>query len=266
MRFKSNLCVLDRRLCVSVMQEASASAGADIKEMDSRILFQNTRKSLAIYFQAVYSIDQMTEIVFWSVVVDDDSGGEELDRRQEILEAAAKSFSLFGYKATTMDQVAKIANVGKGTIYTFFANKEELFNAIVLQMIEEMRAVSDAVAVEGASFEQNAHARLMQMLKFRKTHLLYAKLIDEEKELRTPAVIEVLSTIEQEIVSYVRAKIERAIEKGELKPCDTELVAYLIFKAYLAFVVDWGKTHDEELSEERIAGLLSATIFKGLLA
>lgn len=51
-----------------------------------------------------------------------------MDRRQEILEAATKSFSLFGYKATTMDQVAKLANVGKGTIYTFFANKEELFH------------------------------------------------------------------------------------------------------------------------------------------
>ncbi|CAM5658051.1 HTH-type transcriptional repressor AcnR OS=Lysinibacillus sphaericus OX=1421 GN=acnR PE=4 SV=1 [Lysinibacillus sphaericus] len=35
-----------------------------------------------------------------------------MDRRQEIIEAAAKSFTLFGYKATTMEQVAKIANVG----------------------------------------------------------------------------------------------------------------------------------------------------------
>lgn len=192
--------------------------------------------------------------------------GEEVDRRQEIMEAAAKSFSLFGYKATTMDQVAKIANVGKGTIYTFFSNKEELFNAIVLKMIEEMKAASDAVAVEGAPFEQNAHARLIQMLKFRKTHQLYAKLIDEEKELHTPAVIEVLADIEGEIVSYIKAKIERSIKKGELKPCDSELVAYLLFKSYMALVVDWGKTHDEELSEERIAGLLGGTIFKCLLA
>lgn len=190
-----------------------------------------------------------------------------MDRRQEILEAAAKSFSLFGYKATTMDQVAKIAKVGKGTIYTFFANKEELFNAIVLQMVEEMRAASDAATVEGASFERNAHARLMQMLKFRETHQLYAKLIDEGKELRTPAVIEVLAQIENEIVSYIKAKIERAVDKGELKPCDSELIAFLLFKSYLALVVDWGKTHeDEELSEERIAGLLSSTIFTSLLA
>lgn len=190
-----------------------------------------------------------------------------MDRRQEILEAADKSFSLFGYKATTMDQVAKIANVGKGTIYTFFANKEELFNAIVLQMVEEMRLVSEKATVEGASFEQNAHAILMQMLKFRETHQLYAKLIDEGKELRTPAVIEVLTEIENEILSYIKAKIERSIDKGELKPCDSELIAFLLFKSYLALVLDWEKTHEgEELSEERIAGLLGSTIFTSLLA
>ncbi|MBW4840864.1 MAG: TetR/AcrR family transcriptional regulator, partial [Paenibacillaceae bacterium] len=51
-----------------------------------------------------------------------------VDRRKLVVEAAEKSFALFGYKATTMDHVAKIANVAKGTIYTFFTNKEELFD------------------------------------------------------------------------------------------------------------------------------------------
>lgn len=188
-----------------------------------------------------------------------------MDRRQEIIEAAAKSFSLFGYKATTMDQVAKIANVGKGTIYTFFANKEELFNAIVVKMIEAMKVEAETVVVEGASFEHNAHAQLMQILQFRETHQLYAKLIDEEKELRTPAVGEVLEEIEKIIVTYVQEKIENAIKRGELKPCDTELIAYLLFKAYFALVADWGKTHTEDLEEERIVKVLSETIFKSLL-
>ncbi|MDS9472373.1 TetR/AcrR family transcriptional regulator [Sporosarcina pasteurii] len=189
-----------------------------------------------------------------------------MDRRQEILEAAAKSFSLFGYKATTMDQVAKIANVGKGTIYTFFANKEELFNAIVVKMIDEMRVEADKAALEGDSFEEKAHARLMHMLKFRETHLLYAKLIDEEKELRTPAVAEVLQEIEEAIVSYIEEKIKKAIANGEVKQCDTKLVAYLLFKSYLALVIDWNKTHDEELEEERIVTLISETIFKSLFS
>lgn len=187
-----------------------------------------------------------------------------MDRRQEILEAAAKSFSLFGYKATTMDQVAKIANVGKGTIYTFFSNKEELFNAIVMKMIHEMRVEADAVTIEGATFEKNVHAALMRMLNFRETHQLYAKLVDEEKELHTLAVREVLKMIEKEIVSYIRTKMEKAISKGELQTCDTELIAYLLFKSYIALVVDWEEHHDEELEEERIVALLSETIFKRL--
>lgn len=188
-----------------------------------------------------------------------------MDRRQEILEAAAKSFSLFGYKATTMDQVAKIANVGKGTIYTFFANKEELFHAIIFKMINEMRTEAENILIEGEPFEKKAHALLMQMLKFRQTHQLYAKLIDEEKEIRTPAVSDVLQTIEKEIVCYIEEKIEKAITRGELKQCDTELVAYLLLKSYLALVTDWGKTHEKELAEERIVNLLSETIFKSLI-
>ena len=34
--------------------------------------------------------------------------GEYMDRRQEIIEGATKSFTLFGYKATTMDQVSGV--------------------------------------------------------------------------------------------------------------------------------------------------------------
>ncbi|MFD1909166.1 TetR/AcrR family transcriptional regulator [Paenibacillus rhizoplanae] len=44
-----------------------------------------------------------------------------IDRKALILQAATLSFVQFGYKATTMDQVSRIANVGKGTIYTFFS-------------------------------------------------------------------------------------------------------------------------------------------------
>ena len=188
-----------------------------------------------------------------------------MDRREEIMLAAEKSFTMFGYKATTMDQVAKIANVGKGTIYTFFANKEELFHSIVWKMIDEMRDVSERTAKEGASFQQNAHARIMQLLKFRETHQLFVKLIEEEKELRTPAVGDVLASIEKEILKFIADKIERGVAKGELKPCDSEVIAYLLFKSYLALVVDWSKTHDEQLTEEQITNILNDTIFSSLL-
>lgn len=188
-----------------------------------------------------------------------------MDRRKEILEAATKSFSLFGYKATTMDQVAKLATVGKGTIYTFFSNKEELFHEIVFTMIKEMKAEKDAVISKDCSFQENAHRVLMKMLEFREQHALLSKLIAEEKEMKTPIVQEVLVKVEQEIVQYIAESIQNGIDKNEIRQVEVELVAYLIFKAYLAFAVDWQVTHQYALPEEKIVDVFGDTIFKSLI-
>ena len=147
-----------------------------------------------------------------------------MDRRQEILEAATKSFSLFGFKATTMEQIAKIANVGKGTIYTFFENKEVLFQEIVLRVITEMKQEATKVINEEASFQENAYAALMKMLEFRDTYQLFAKIIAEEQEWRTPAVIQVRAQIEQAIVSFIKQKVDKYINAGEIRQVNSELV------------------------------------------
>lgn len=187
-----------------------------------------------------------------------------MDRKQEIIRAATSCFTMFGYKATTMEQVAKIANVGKGTIYTFFNNKEELFNDIVLTLIREMKVEADAVLDPTLSLMDNAQRAMMKMLQFREQHLLFAKLVEEEKALRTPAVKQMIVAIEEEIVSYVASRIEAGVAKGEVRECDAQMVAYLLLKSYLAFVVDWQESHDEPLPEERIWQLFKETIFRGL--
>lgn len=187
-----------------------------------------------------------------------------MDRRHEILIAATKSFTLFGYKATTIEQVAKIANVGKGTIYTFFKNKEELFQEVVFHLIGEMKRETDQLIDVNASFMQNAHTALMKMLQFRERHLLFAKLIDEERALGTPEVQQMLLKIESEIISYVSMRIRNGIAKDEVIECNPEHVAFLLFKSYLAFIVDWQLTHNEPLNEQEILTLFSETIFRGL--
>lgn len=187
-----------------------------------------------------------------------------VDRRSEILQAATKSFTLFGYKATTIEQVAKIANVGKGTIYTFFANKEELFQEVVVHLIQEMKYETDQLINPEESFIQNAHIAMMKMLQFREQHMLFAKLLEEEMAIRTPEVKQMLLKIESEIISYVSQRIRNGIEKGEIIDCNPEHVAFLLFKAYMAFIVDWQLTHNEPLNETEILQLFGETIFRGL--
>ena len=54
-------------------------------------------------------------------------------RPAEIADAALRLFADRGYAATRLDDVAAAAGIGKGTIYLYFTNKEELFQSVVRQ-------------------------------------------------------------------------------------------------------------------------------------
>lgn len=186
-----------------------------------------------------------------------------VDRRQDILDAATKSFSLFGYKATTMDQVAKLANVGKGTIYTFFANKEELFNEIILKLIRDMEQKANAVIEPYNPFEENVHAALYEMLDFRREHQLMMKLVQEQRDIGTPIVKDVLYKVEESILSFIEQKVEAAIARGEIKECDPKIFAYILFHTYISLIFDWEEKRTA-LSKEEIAEIFQTYIFNGL--
>ncbi|MCA0989164.1 TetR/AcrR family transcriptional regulator [Guptibacillus algicola] len=185
------------------------------------------------------------------------------DRKVSIINAAEKSFSMFGYKATTMDQVAKIANVGKGTIYTFFKNKEELFNEIVSQMVGEMKELAETSIREEDSFFENLHRALFDVLEHRKEHKLAIKLSQEVREIGTPAALEALNLVEQAITSFIKQEIERGVRNNEIKECDPSLTAFLLFKMYIALVFDWEKTN-RSLTKEEIAHHLELFTMEGI--
>ncbi|MGC4377860.1 TetR/AcrR family transcriptional regulator [Fictibacillus sp. Mic-4] len=186
-----------------------------------------------------------------------------IDRRQNIIEAASKSFTLFGYKATTMEQVAKIANVGKGTIYTFFETKEELFKEIVKDLIKQIREVAVAAIHEDRPFHENLHSALYGILDFRKNHQLAIKITQEVKEMNTPAVREASQMLESAVLKFVKKELEKAIEKGEIKPCNTEITAFLMIRMYVSLVFDWEREH-QPLSKEEIAHVLENVLINGL--
>ncbi|MDH7498134.1 MAG: helix-turn-helix domain-containing protein, partial [Syntrophomonadaceae bacterium] len=52
---------------------------------------------------------------------------ERKEKRQLILEAAARVFSQRGYHQAKVEEIAAAAGVGKGTVYEYFDSKLELF-------------------------------------------------------------------------------------------------------------------------------------------
>jgi AcrR family transcriptional regulator len=78
----------------------------------------------------------------------------EDSRRALLLEAALGVFARFGYRKTSMDEVARAAKVSRQGLYLHFANKEDLFRATLRHTIESSLAgAKRALAVEGAALD-----------------------------------------------------------------------------------------------------------------
>lgn len=62
---------------------------------------------------------------------------EDSAKRQQIIEGAHAVFLAQGFDAASMNDIARVAGVSKGTLYVYFQNKEQLFQAICSQECEE---------------------------------------------------------------------------------------------------------------------------------
>jgi AcrR family transcriptional regulator len=60
----------------------------------------------------------------------------DTDRRETVLESALATFARFGYRKTSMDEVARAARISRPGLYFLFTSKEALFRAAVAQALE----------------------------------------------------------------------------------------------------------------------------------
>jgi len=59
------------------------------------------------------------------------AAGEDPAKRQQIMDGAKRVFMKMGFDAASMNDVTREAGVSKGTLYVYFANKEDLFSAMI---------------------------------------------------------------------------------------------------------------------------------------
>src|SRR5947207_8857151 len=83
------------------------------------------------------------------------------DMRDTILDAADRLIERFGYKKTTMDDLAQEVGIGKGTIYLYCPSKEE----VALSCFERTtRRIHERLLADATNSSQSPNLRLRQML------------------------------------------------------------------------------------------------------
>jgi AcrR family transcriptional regulator len=139
-------------------------------------------------------------------------------RRQAILDAALEEFAARGFAATRLEDVARRAQVAKGTIYLYFRDKESLFQELVRDMVSPLIG-----AIEAAALREMPIRALVELILDTFVNEIYGtrrkdvlRLIITEGS-RFPELAEFYyREVIARILPVVRERLRRAAERGEL--------------------------------------------------
>jgi AcrR family transcriptional regulator len=84
-------------------------------------------------------------------------------RKAQILSAARTCFANSGFKATTVDDIARQAGVSVGLLYRIFGSKTEIVEAIILEQVEAQ--IAQAFEIISASPKGVDRAKILQSFK-----------------------------------------------------------------------------------------------------
>jgi TetR/AcrR family transcriptional repressor of mexJK operon len=152
-------------------------------------------------------------------------------KRDEIVTAATDLFMLKGYELTSIEAVAKLAGVSKLTIYSHFADKNELFRAIVQNRCDKigMPRAFEAEALMPVKQALLQIATFASANIFREDSLRLMRMIQAEAA-RHPEIIETYYEVGPRRVKRAFAELLRAFDKqGQLKIPDPVLATEQFF-------------------------------------
>lgn len=183
------------------------------------------------------------------------------DVRARILEAAETRLWRYGFKKTTIDEIAADAGVGKGTVYLHFDSKEDIALAIIAQYkqstVEHLQALArDA----GKNPVEKLKAMLTQPVL--RAHALCAQ---------SPAALEIVAAIRPRIQESIRPYIEQEVallaevleegcREGRFAIADTRQAACTLKYMTAGFALPYPAVTGLENIETEIARIVDLTV------
>jgi len=178
-----------------------------------------------------------------------------MEKEKQILTAARTCFLHFGYKATTVELIAKTAQIGKGTIYNFFTTKEEILEKVMDAEINGLIEIADNLMNDSPLEITTFQKYLYISLKYVKEGDLFHQLSLEAEATAHPDVIKALKRMEAVAFLKLKEMVQLYVDQKQLIGYDAELTTFLIMELHYSLVYKWPENHTT-LPEERINQIL----------
>ena len=124
----------------------------------------------------------------------------EVEKEEIILEAANKIFLKYGYQKTSMDDIAKEAMIGKGTIYYYFNSKEDIFVAL-LRKADHDKSLKKKIDM-AKTFEEKYQIFMIEPFNIFVKH---SKLIVQVMNDESPSFLKKIVDFKQESLEFKKS-------------------------------------------------------------
>ncbi|MFA6234551.1 MAG: TetR/AcrR family transcriptional regulator [Bacteroidota bacterium] len=158
---------------------------------------------------------------------------ERIYKRQEIINAAREVFAHRGFSAATLDEIAERAEFGKGTLYTYFQSKEELFDTVLADIFDEFLVIAaDSCSVPGRGIEESYldFARKLLAHLF-ENHLIYFLLMREMHKMEHQSHF---ATMFPDLLLILAEPLRRNLPADKLKDSAPEQLGFMLLTIILS--------------------------------
>ena len=156
------------------------------------------------------------------------------ERRDAILDAALECFVDRGFHGTAMPDIAKKTGIAAGTIYHYFASKEELVNALFRKWKAEIARRVFTAFPQGAPTREQFSVMWREMIAFALAHpaaFAFLELHNHSSYLDAESV-----AADRGLKIFAGAIVQQAQKDGVIKSLDAALLMELVFGAFIGIM------------------------------
>jgi len=183
-------------------------------------------------------------------------------RREEVLDTALRIFATHGYRATTIEDIARELDFTPAALYYYFKSKASLLTAIVSRPIDMMMAqareieASDAPAIEKLERAIRGHIRLIT-----EHREWFSVMLREQIEMASDELGEV-NEKNREYRRFLTRLIDAAVEDGSLTSTNSRVISLILIGA-INWTLQWWR-EGGVLDSDEVANILVRLVLDGL--
>jgi len=184
--------------------------------------------------------------------------------RKKVIVTAGTIFSRYGFRKTTMEEIARALKMGKSSIYYYFESKEEIFEAVVLHEANILRnQLTTAIKSVESPVDKMRNYVFVRMKSFEKLSNYYNAVFDKNLD-HFDFVENIRSRYDREELAILRLILYHGARRKVFNVKNSEYTALAIQTTLKGLEVPLFWQKKEVNIEDRLNGILDV-LFHGIL-